>query len=104
MRGYGVVVAHDGAEALVKATDAPFDAALLDIGLPIMDGYELAGKLLELPTMQGATLVALTGYGQASDRAHALAAGFAHHLVKPVDMRAVEGIQEAVAERKRAEG
>ena len=104
MRGHTVVLAHDGAEALVKAASAPFDAALLDIGLPVMDGYELAGKLAELPTMRGATLVALTGYGQASDRARALAAGFAHHLVKPVDLRVVDGILAVVGEKKRESG
>lgn len=102
LRGYRTTIAHDGAEALAKAAGASFDAALLDIGLPVMDGYELAEKLRELPTMRDATLVALTGYAQASDRARSLAAGFAHHLVKPVDLRVVEQILLGVAAGTRA--
>ena len=86
--GHSIAVAHDGPSALeVAATFAP-EVAILDIGLPIMDGYELARRLRE---QLGATvhLVALTGYGQASDRDRAKAAGFDVHLVKPVDAAAL---------------
>ena len=61
------------------------DVCLLDIGLPDMDGYQLARQLRALPGMQHATLIAITGYGQAEDRRKTRDAGFQHHLVKPVD-------------------
>jgi len=81
--GCTVEVAHDGPTALDKARDFHPEIALLDIGLPVMDGYELARRMREVSTMH---LVAITGYGQESDRVRAHAAGFARHLVKPVDM------------------
>jgi signal transduction histidine kinase len=81
--GCTVEVAHDGPTALDKARDFRPEIALLDIGLPVMDGYELARRMRELSRMH---LVAITGYGTDSDRARAHAAGFARHLVKPVDM------------------
>ena len=89
-RGCVVQLAYDAAAALRMASTQPFDVAVLDIGLPVMDGYELAARLRALETMRGARLIALTGYGQASDRERALAAGFDHHLVKPVDLGALE--------------
>jgi PAS domain S-box-containing protein len=89
-RGCVVQVAYDAPAALQIAATRDFDAALLDIGLPVIDGYELAARLRALHTMRGARLIAITGYGQASDRQRALAAGFDHHLVKPVDLRALE--------------
>jgi CheY-like chemotaxis protein len=61
--------------------------ALLDIGLPVMDGYELARLLRDLPGLERLTLVAVTGYGQSGDRQRAQAAGFDQLLVKPVDLR-----------------
>jgi CheY-like chemotaxis protein len=84
LRGCHVQVAFDGAVALRLASSARFDLFLLDIGLPAMDGYELAGRLRELGHREG--LVALTGYGQPADAERALAAGFQRHLVKPVDL------------------
>ena len=69
-----------------------FDAALLDIGLPVMDGYELAGRLCALPSFKHTYLIAITGYGQDSDRRRALSAGFAEHLVKPIGPAALEAI------------
>jgi CheY-like chemotaxis protein len=68
------------------------DIAFVDIGLPVMDGYELAGRLRELPGLAGIRLVAVTGYGQESDRQKSQAAGFHHHLVKPVDFDAVQAV------------
>jgi len=58
----------------------------------VMDGYELAARLRALPAAAATALVAVTGYSQDSDRRRALAAGFHHHLVKPVDLRAIEAI------------
>ena len=65
---------------------------LLDIGLPAMDGYEVVRRLRELPQARGALIVALTGFGQQSDRQRALAAGFDEHLVKPVDLDTVTAV------------
>jgi signal transduction histidine kinase len=86
--------ANDGPSALRILAEFPADVAVLDIGLPVMDGYELARRIRET---RGAAmrLVAVTGYGQESDRSRSREAGFDAHLVKPVDMeelmRAVEG-------------
>jgi PAS domain S-box-containing protein len=83
MFGHEVHEACDGARGLEEARRLRPDAALIDIGLPGMDGYEVARRIrADLP---GARLVALTGYGQPEDRERALAAGFDAHLVKPVD-------------------
>lgn len=80
--GHRVDIAHDGRDALRQLERFTPDAALLDIGLPIMDGYELAQAVrARLPSVK---LVALTGYGQANDREKSRAAGFDAHLVKPV--------------------
>jgi signal transduction histidine kinase len=82
--GHQVQVAHSGPDALRGLTSFTPDAALLDIGLPVMDGYELARALrVQLPRLK---LVALTGYGQPDDRARSSAAGFDAHLVKPVSI------------------
>jgi CheY-like chemotaxis protein len=67
-KGYDTRVAHDAPVALLIAADFRPDVALLDIGLPVMDGYELAARLRELPDLNGMKLIALTGYGQESDR------------------------------------
>ena len=82
---YDVRTAIDGASAL-KAT-AEFEPHLIlsDIGLPGMDGYELAPALRKVIGARKAIIVAATGYGHASDRARSQAAGFDHHLVKPLD-------------------
>jgi CheY-like chemotaxis protein len=66
------------------------DIAFLDLGLPVMDGYELASHLRALPGLADLHLIALTGYGQESDRRRTREAGFHHHLVKPVDIQAIE--------------
>jgi PAS domain S-box-containing protein len=82
--GHDPVVAHDGAAALELAGTFRPEIAVLDIGLPVMDGYELARRLRD---QHGKLrLIALTGYGQPADRARAAEAGFDHHLVKPVEI------------------
>ncbi len=96
-RGYQIAVAHDGPSALRIAERFHPDIALLDIGLPVMDGYELARRL----RAQGGTLphlVAVTGYGQPADRERSAHAGFERHLVKPVDLGV---LSEVVAELAR---
>ncbi len=84
-KGYATRVAFDGPTGLQVAREFQPHLAILDVGLPVMDGYELASKLRQEPTLQSLKLVALTGYGQDSDRHRARAAGFDEHLVKPID-------------------
>jgi PAS domain S-box-containing protein len=97
MQGCQVAIAHDGPEALRLATLSRFDAALLDIGLPVMDGYELAGRLRQLPNLADARFVAVTGYGQENDRRKTKEAGFDEHLVKPVDIARLKALLAALA-------
>ena len=84
LAGYEVALAPDGEEGLRSALEDPPDIALVDIGLPGLDGYEVARRIRKAP-LDGTYLVAMTGYGQDEDRDRALAAGFDRHLVKPVD-------------------
>ena len=91
-KGYDTRVAHDAPIALRIAADFRPAVALLDIGLPVMDGYELAARLRELPNLSGMKLIALTGYGQESDRQRSREAGFDHHLVKPIDLLLLESV------------
>ena len=87
--GYGVVTAHDGAEALTRAAEARPDIVLLDLGLPIVDGYRVAEVLRSGTDAPDALLVAISGYGQPEDRARSREVGFDHHLVKPIDCGAL---------------
>lgn len=96
LRNHDVDTARNGDEALGIAERHPPDIAILDIGLPGQDGYQLARVLRGRTAMTGATLVALTGYGQPEDVARATAAGFDHHLVKPADPERIAAIVEAV--------
>ena len=86
LEGHEVVVAHDGAAALEARASFVPDVALLDIGLPVMDGYELARTLRARYPVPRTRLIAVTGYGEARDRALSREAGFDEHLVKPVDV------------------
>jgi len=95
--GHRVRVAHDGPVALELARATPPDVMLVDIGLPGMDGYEVARRIREDPTLRRVVLVALTGYGRDEDRRQAEAAGFDHHLVKPVDLTALERLVAGVS-------
>jgi signal transduction histidine kinase len=95
--GHAVVVAHRPHAALELAqTHAP-TVCILDIGLPDMDGYELARRLRALPATADALMIAVTGYGQQNDRARAVDAGFNQHLVKPVD---AERLLQLLGERR----
>ena len=87
--GHDAQVASDGPTALEIAAEFKPDVALLDIGLPVMDGYEVARRLRELPGASKTRLIALTGYGQESDHERSRRAGFEEHLVKPVDLDAI---------------
>ncbi|MFL6674118.1 MAG: ATP-binding protein [Massilia sp.] len=92
LQGHRVSVEHDGRGALRRAQQERPQVLLLDIGLPDMDGYELARQLRALPEMSDAVLVALTGYGQSENRRQAEQAGFDHYLVKPASMDQVGAI------------
>ena len=88
--GHDVRTAYSGPAALdVAAAHLP-DAVLLDIGLPGINGYEVARRLRLLPHLKGVKIVAMTGYGQDTDRQLAREAGFDSHLTKPVDFVKVE--------------
>jgi signal transduction histidine kinase/DNA-binding response OmpR family regulator len=94
-RGHAVRVADGGAAALALAAERAPDVALVDIGLPELDGYAVAARLHEIAP--GARLVALTGYGGADDRRRAADAGFEAHLVKPVDFDELTAVIEALS-------
>ncbi len=81
-----IEMAHDGRSAIEKTESFKPDIVLLDIGLPVMDGFTVARKLRAQEDLNGTLLVALTGYGQDEDRQKSAEAGFDEHLVKPVDM------------------
>jgi PAS domain S-box-containing protein len=87
--GHDVRVAHDGPTAIEIVASEPLDAVLLDIGLPRMDGYQVAERLRTQFGAARPVLVALTGYGQEEDRARSRSAGFDHHLVKPVELESL---------------
>jgi CheY-like chemotaxis protein len=97
MWGHEVAVAADGPAGLAAALQRPPDVALLDVGLPGMDGYELAARIRQEIPGAAVRLVAMTGYGRPEDRARAAAAGFDAHLVKPVDPSDLRGVVEAAA-------
>jgi PAS domain S-box-containing protein len=93
--GHRVQQAHCGQDAWKAATEVQFDAVILDIGLPDVSGYELAGRLRSsLPRVP--MLIALSGWGQAQDKARALASGFDHHLTKPATLTTLTEILAAV--------
>ena len=84
--GHVVSVEYDGTGGLARALRERPEVMLLDIGLPDMDGHELARRLRSSPDTANAMLIALTGYGQSEDRERARQAGFDRHLVKPADL------------------
>ncbi len=87
--GHEVYVAHGPSEALRIAVAFRPDVALLDIGLPLVDGWLLGGMLRGLPGLDGLRIIAITGYGTAEDRERSREACFERHLVKPIDFDAL---------------
>jgi PAS domain S-box-containing protein len=91
--GYEIRTVYDGPSALGAAAEFDPDIALLDIGLPAMDGYELARRLRERPpSAKPLRLIAITGYGRDTDRAQTLEAGFDFHIVKPIDLAGLDAM------------
>jgi CheY-like chemotaxis protein len=96
MQGHEVHEADTGPSGVERALDLKPDAAVVDIGLPGFDGYEVARRLRSSPIGGDIRLIALTGYGQEEDRQNAFRAGFDSFLVKPADMNALSSILASV--------
>ncbi len=90
--GHEVDVVFDGLAAVDAVRSGNFDLALVDIGLPGIDGYEAARRIRQLPHGNGIVLAALTGYGQEQDSKHALTVGFDQHLVKPIKSKHLQSL------------
>jgi CheY-like chemotaxis protein len=102
--GHEVMVEHSSSNALARARRDRPDACLLDIGLPEMDGNELARRLRSQSETAHSVLIAVTGYGQEQDRQQAFESGFRHHFVKPVDMDKLAAVLAEIAGEARAAG
>jgi CheY-like chemotaxis protein len=97
--GHDVQTAYDGPSALEVALDYRPNVMLLDIGLPGIDGFEVAKRLRQQPDLRCVVLVAMTGYGQVTDKQRSQEAGFNHHLVKPADFGKVLQILATVRQK-----
>jgi CheY-like chemotaxis protein/two-component sensor histidine kinase len=102
--GHDVKVAYSAEKALEMAAEYQPEIMLLDIGLPEMDGYEVAKRLRQNPQLKDLRLIALTGYGQDSDRQRSREAGFDAHVVKPVDWRNLSELLESLMKRQSRSG
>jgi PAS domain S-box-containing protein len=95
--GHSVIVEHGSRRALERARIEQLDVCLLDIGLPEMDGNDLAKRLRSRPECANLMLIAITGYGQEADKRRSLEAGFDHHLVKPIDVVKLANVLTSVS-------
>ncbi len=95
--GHRPLAAYDAATALETALAEKPDVVLLDIGLPGLNGWELARRLRGEPTLEGIVLIAVTGYGQRADLERSRAAGIDHHLLKPVEPDLLQRLLAAIA-------
>jgi len=100
--GCNVDLAYDGEQAIVAARTLRPDAVLLDIGLPKIDGYQIAQRIRAEGAAHGPLLIALSGYGQDEHRLRSKHAGFDHHLVKPVEAAALTGLLTSLSSRRKA--
>jgi CheY-like chemotaxis protein len=92
--GHEVRVAYDGPQALRACEEFDPETVLLDIGLPGMDGYEVAGRMRRLPHGDGMQIIAVSGYVSERDRATAASSGFSDHVAKPLDIHRVAKLLE----------
>jgi len=99
MEGHEVTVVHDGREAITAFDKMRPDAALLDIGMPGLNGYEIARSIRRAPHGRDVTLIAVTGWGQENDKAQASEAGFNHHFTKPVEPEAITALLSRPADK-----
>ena len=93
--GHEVRIAHDGEQALDTMRNFRPDVAFLDIGMPLLSGYEVAEAVRAEPWGRAVKLIAVTGWGQADDKQRARTGGFDQHLVKPIDPSDVDRLLEA---------
>jgi PAS domain S-box-containing protein len=98
--GHEMSIAHSGSEAFELACSVEPDALLLDVGMPGLNGYQLAQRIRGTGWGRAATLIAITGWGQEQDKRRAREAGFDHHLTKPIDPSSLEGLLQGVAPRQ----
>mgnify|MGYP001627133811 CR=1 FL=1 len=98
--GHRCTVTHNGAEALRQAPSLRPDVVFLDIGMPGMNGYEVAKRLREMQLAPRPLIVAVTGWGDDKDRQRTSEAGFDHHLIKPADLATVKGLLERIAKER----
>lgn len=92
LAGHDVRMAHDGHAALQAARSMRPEFIFLDLGLPGLDGYEVARRVRAEPGLEAARIIALSGYGQDADRQKSLEAGIDQHLVKPADLAFLESL------------
>ncbi len=95
MYGYEVRTCFDGRSAIDLARDFHPEIVLLDLGMPAMNGFEVCRQLRQNPALSGTTVVAQTGWGDLETRRQTAAAGFDHHLTKPVDLEALLSLLNA---------
>ena len=100
--GHDTRTAHDGESAVTTAEDFLPEVVLLDIGLPKLNGYEVAQRIRETPWGKSMFLIAVTGWGQEDDKRRAQEAGFDHHFTKPADPEALETLIATCIARKSA--
>ncbi|MBF6569228.1 MAG: response regulator [Candidatus Binataceae bacterium] len=103
LSGHQVRLAYDGKQALTIAREFIPNVALIDLGLPMMNGFEVARLIRQEPALNTTVLVALTGYGREDDKRESVKAGFDHHLVKPTDFNALEQVLQTVADSEQAD-
>ena len=97
--GYEAHIASDGEAAVRSAAALRPDVIIMDIGMPVLNGYAAARRIRAEHTGKQAVIVALTGWGQQSDRLRSAEAGIDHHLVKPLDLAALKQILDSVPAR-----
>ncbi len=99
LSGHDVQIAHDGYSAVEMAREFRAEVVLLDIGLPGLDGYEVAHRLRNDPTTSSSLLVAVSGYGKEEDRQRSMCSGFEYHLTKPVDYSSLEKVIHSISDQ-----